>query len=248
MRSHFKIIHTSSHSEWGRIEKRIFNESVWMEQNEHKVIIIAPKDSPLLIKAKQRGFKVYGVEFKLFSRIKDYKLLKDIFYNEKPDILNTHGDKDSKIALRAAKNSGVPLRILSRHISKRVRNFWHNRRVYKKYCHYIFTGDDNITRHLQKVFKINGMQIFSMPDGVIMPDHEKTGLFFNTHDQDDPGDNILQTLQGEDAKNNAHTPQRHTPKRHTPKYHTIDTMGRDIIRIYSLHQVKLNPGTNLEYY
>ena len=225
MISHYKIIHTSCNIQWESIEKRIFNESVWMEQNEHQIIIIAPKESPLYLKAKQHGFKVYGIEFKFFSRIKDYKLLKAIFYNEKPDIVNTHGDKDSQIALHAAKNSSVPLRILSRHINTLVRNSWYNRLVYKKFCHYIFTGDDSITMHLQKVFRLNRMKIFSMPDGLIMPDHEKTELFINEKELDDTGDNILSEQQ-----------------------YTINTMGRNIIRIYSLHQIKLNQGKNPEYY
>ena len=171
MKSHYKITHTTCHTGWGGLEKRIFNESVWMEKNEHKVIIAAPKDTPLFLKAKKQGFKVYGIEFKRFSMLKDYKLLKNMFYNEKPDIVNTHGNKDSKLALYAARKMNVPLRILSRHISAHVRNSWYNRLVYKKLCHYIFTTADYTTRHLQKVFKLNGMQIFTMSSGIIEPDH-----------------------------------------------------------------------------
>ena len=154
MRSLYKILHTTCHTQWGSLEKRIFNESVWMEKKEHKIIIVAPKDTPLFLKAKEHGFKVYGIEFKRFSMIKDYKLLKNIFYNEKPDIINTHGNKDSKLALFAAKKTRVPLRILSRHISAHVRNSWYNRIIYKKLCHYVFTTTDHTTKYLQKVFKL----------------------------------------------------------------------------------------------
>ena len=171
MRAHYKIIHTSCHGKWGSLEQRIFNESVWMEKNEHKIIIIAPKTSPLFLKAKEHKFKVYAIDFKYFSMIKNYRLLKDIFYNEKPDVVNTHGHKDSRLALYAAMQNSVPLRILSRHISSHVRNSWSNRMIYKKLCHYIFTTADYTTRHLQKVFKLKGMQIFSMPNGINIPDH-----------------------------------------------------------------------------
>jgi glycosyltransferase involved in cell wall biosynthesis len=171
MRSLYKILHTTCHTQWGGLEKRIFNESVWMEKKGHKIIIVAPKDTPLFLKAKKHGFNVYGIEFKKLSLIKDYKLLKKIFYNEKPDIINTHGNQDSKLALFAAKKTCIPLRILSRHINTPVRNSWYNRVVYKKLCHYIFTTADDTTKHLQKVFKLKGIQIFSMPIGIVEPDH-----------------------------------------------------------------------------
>lgn len=176
MKSLYKIIHTACHTEWGDLEKRIFNESVWMEKNGHKVIIVAPVDSPLFSKAKEHGFKVYGIKFRLSSMIKDYKLLKKIFSNEKPDIVNTHENQDSRLALLAAKKAGVPCRILSRHISTYVTNSWYNRMIYKKLSHYIFTTCDHTTKHLQKVFKLKDMQIFSMPSGIIEPDQllEKT--------------------------------------------------------------------------
>lgn len=170
MRSLYKIVHTTCHTQWGGLEKRIFNESVWMRKKGHEVILVAPSKTPLFLKAKEYGFKVYGIEFKRLSVIKDYKLLKYIFYNEKPDIINTHGNKDSKLALLAAQKTDVPLRILSRHISAHVRKSLYNRILYKKLCHYIFTTADYTTEHLKKKFKLKDMQIFSIPSGVIEPD------------------------------------------------------------------------------
>ncbi len=169
MKSLYKILHTTCHTAWGGLEKRIFNESVWMEENGHQVVIAAPKDTPLFIKAKQHGFKVYPVAFRRLTMRKDYKQLKRILYYEKPWIINTHGNKDSKLALFAAKRAQIPLRILSRHISAHVSNSWYNRIIYKKLCHYIFTTADYTTQHLRKVFKLKDMRVFSMPSGIIVP-------------------------------------------------------------------------------
>jgi len=380
MQSHYKILHTTCHTQWGGLEKRIFNEAVWMKKNGHQVIIAAPKNTPLFLKAEEDGFNVYGIEFTPFSIIQDYKSLKTIFTNETPDIINTHGNKDSKLALFAAKKAHIPLRILSRHISAHVKNSWLNRQIYKKWCHYIFTTADYTTQHLQKVFKLKDMQIFSMPSGIIEPnfllkkteaqkvlakelgldpetnfigfvgrvskdkgvsfileafkkikpklsgyhvaivgegtdeyinflknlakrlqiedyihftgfkknvwqyyraldckilpsidindipfegipqslleamicecpvigsksggivniiDHEKTGLLFDTADASDLAQKILQTLQDEEA-----TKKRvESARNHVRKHHTIDTMGRNIIRLYRLHQVKMD--------
>lgn len=170
MHSIYKIIHTTCHTQWGGLEKRIFNESVWMQEKGHTVIIVAPEDTPLFKKAKDYGFKVYPVDFKFFSTFKNYQELKRIFSNEQPDIVNTHGNKDSKLALPAAKKTGVKLRILSRHISAHVSNTWYNRKLYKKFSHYVFTTADYTTRHLKNVFKLKDMKVFSMPSGINVPD------------------------------------------------------------------------------
>lgn len=170
MRAIYKILHTTCHTDWGGLERRIFNESVWMEKNGHAIVIVAPKGTPLFEKAKAHGFKVYPVQFNLLGTFNDYMILKQIFSNERPDIVNTHGNKDTKIALLAAKKTGVPLRILSRHISAHVNNSWYNRLLYKRWCHYIFTTADYTTSHLKQVFKLKDMQIFSMPSGIQIPD------------------------------------------------------------------------------
>ena len=170
MRSLYKIVHTTCQTGWGEQEQRIFNESVWMENKGHQVVIIAPSDTPLFTRAKEQRLRVHGVSFKRFSAIKDYGQLKQIFKEEQPHILNTHGKADSKIALLAAKKAGVPCRILSRHISSHVRNTWSNRKIYKQLTHFIFTTSDYTTQHLQQVFKLKNMEIFSMPSGILEPE------------------------------------------------------------------------------
>lgn len=169
MRSLYKIVHTTCQTGWGEQEQRIYNESVWMENKGHQVVIITPMGTPLFTRAKEHGFRVHGISFKRFSSLKDYGQLKQIFKDEQPHILNTHSKADSNIALPAANKTGVPCRILSRHISDPVRNTWNNRKIYKQLTHFIFTTSDYTTQHLQQVFKLKDMEIFSMPSGIIPP-------------------------------------------------------------------------------
>ena len=170
MISYYKIIHTTCHTQWGGLEKRIFNESVWMAQKGHTIIIVAPLNTPLLNKAKEYGFKTFAVEFKRLGILKDYKFLKNLFIKENPDIVNTHGNEDSQVGLFAAKRAKIGCRILSRHISAHVSKSWYNKILYKKLATYIFTTADYTTKHLQAVFKLTGKQIFSMPSGIIPPE------------------------------------------------------------------------------
>ncbi|MCF8091007.1 MAG: glycosyltransferase [Desulfotignum sp.] len=170
MRSLYKIIHTTCHTSWGGLEKRIFNEAVWMDKQGHRITLVAPENTPLFQRAKAHGFRVYAISFSRTGLISDYRALVRIFNNELPDIVNTHGNTDAKIALPAAKKAGIPCRILSRHISAHVRNSWYNRRLYKYLSHYVFTTADYTTRYLQTMFKLKGTQIFSIPSGILAPE------------------------------------------------------------------------------
>ncbi len=96
MRAIYKIIHTTCHTGWGGLEKRIFNESVWMSNQDHQIIIVVPKNTPLFDRAKSHGFRVYPGQFKRMGKLSDYGQLVRIFKNENPNILNSHGNADSK--------------------------------------------------------------------------------------------------------------------------------------------------------
>lgn len=165
----YRIIHTTCHTDWGGLEKRVLNESLWMANKGHQVVIIAPENTPLFQKAKGCGLKRYPISFKRLSAISDYSRLIHIFNQETPHIVNTHGNTDSKIALPAAKKAHIPCRILSRHISTPVNNSWYNRLLYKKLSHYTFTTADYTRRHLQEVFNLSDQQVFSIPSGIVKP-------------------------------------------------------------------------------
>jgi len=178
MKSFFNIIHTSSRRLWGNREKRILYESLWMKDNGHQVTIVAPGDTPLFERAKQKGLTVYPISFKSLARIGEYGRLKQIFAGERPFVVNAHGRADAKLALKAAQTTGVPCRIMSRHNGKRVKNTWPNKKIYKTRCHYVFTTSRDSTAHLKQTFSLSDMQIFSIPDGFAMtggdPARDKT--------------------------------------------------------------------------
>ncbi len=170
MRTYYKILHTTCETRWSVIEKRIYNELVRMKEQGHNLILVCPKDTPLFIKAKEYGVKVYGVDFKPFSFFRNYNLLKNFLYNEKPDILHTHGKQDSRMAQYAARKLKVPLRILNFHNDYRIRKTPWNRMAYKRFCHYIFTGSRHTTAYVQKLFKLKDMRAFTMPAGILAPE------------------------------------------------------------------------------
>lgn len=169
MKSLYKIAHTCASSLWQDPEKRILDESLWMQDQGHQVIIIAPKDSPLLTRAKAVGLSAYPMSFRGLSLAGQAQQLREILSNEQPQILNAHGRTDGRISLRAAKKAGVPCRIISRHSAKSLKNTWQNRTLFKKLPHYVFTASDAVTEQLKTVFRLKDMEIFSIPGGIIPP-------------------------------------------------------------------------------
>ena len=169
MKSLYKIVHTAAGVQWQEPEKRILNESLWMQDQGHQIVIIAPPDSPLLTRAMAVGLSTYPLAFKGITRASQGQRLRKILEKEQPNILNAHGRTDGSLSLKAAKKVGVPCRIISCHSAKPMRNFLANRTLYKKLSHYVFTDSDHTTQRLKTVFKLKDMEIFSIPEGIAPP-------------------------------------------------------------------------------
>ncbi len=165
---------------WGNREKRILCESLWMKENGHQVIIITPEDTPLFKKAKQNRLRVYPISFKPLAGIGEYGRLKQIFAGEHPFVVNAHGRRDAKLSLKAAQITDVPCRIIFRHNGKRVKRTRFNKKMYNTLCHYVFTTSQDSTTYLKQTFSLSDMHIFSIPDGIAMPDAAPDNTAKNT--------------------------------------------------------------------
>ncbi|WDP93185.1 MAG: glycosyltransferase [Desulfobacter sp.] len=141
-----------------------------MEEQGHLVIIIAPLNSPLYLKAREKGITVHPLSFQTLAQVGEYGRIRQIFANEKPFVVNCHGRADARIALKAAQKTGVPCRIITRHTGGALKNTWANRKIYKTLSHYVFTTANDTTRHLRDLFNLSEMEIFSIPDGISEPD------------------------------------------------------------------------------
>ncbi len=132
-------------------------------------MVIAPSDSPLFIRAKKNGYRVYPLSFNLLARFGEYDQLKKLFAAETPFAVNCHGREDARIVLKAAWQTGVPCRILSQHTDNEIKKIWLSKRKYNQYCHYTFTDSPQTIPLLQKKFNIHDIRIFCIPQGIIAP-------------------------------------------------------------------------------
>ncbi|MCP3941312.1 MAG: glycosyltransferase family 4 protein [Desulfobacteraceae bacterium] len=169
MKKKLNILHTVSNNQWGGQERRVYNECRWMNQKGHAITIITPKDTPLYKKSKTRGWQTHGIEFKKHGILGDFFKIKSILKDFKPDVLNTHGNMDAKLALTAARKMNIPCVILSRHITPAVNNTWYNRLLYTKLCTYVFTTADCTTRQIIQDLGVPEDRAFTISSGIIPP-------------------------------------------------------------------------------
>lgn len=165
----FKIVHTVCHGQWGGLERRVFNESRWMMVRGHQVTLIVPKESPLFEKATAEGLPVHDMAFTRSGMVRDLFCLRRLLKDIRPDVLNTHGNTDTKVGLAAAKGMGIPCVILSRHVTPAVRNSWYNRMLYRELCSYVFTTAEAVTRQIVRDLGVDGARVWTIPSGIIPP-------------------------------------------------------------------------------
>lgn len=166
---HLNIVHTVCHDQWGGLERRVFNESRWMTARGHHVCIIAPEGSPLFKNAASEGWMVHPMGFTRGRAPADLLGLRRLLQEIRPDVLNTHGNSDTKVGLFAAAGLDIPCVILSRHVTAAVRNSWYNRRLYRDLCHRVLTTSHVAARQISKNLGVDDACIRAVPSGIIPP-------------------------------------------------------------------------------
>ena len=169
MFEHLNIVHTVCHDQWGGLERRVFTESRWMTVRGHRICIIAPGGSPLYEKAAAEGWTMHPMAFTRARMPADVFRLRRLLRDIRPDVLNTHGNADTKIGLSAAAGLGVPCVILSRHVTAAVRDSWYNRRLYRDLCHRVLTTSNAAARQISKDLDVDGARIRTVPSGIVPP-------------------------------------------------------------------------------
>lgn len=94
-----RILHTISGGDWGGIEHRVLIQSRWLLNNGHDVLIAAPKNSRVWDGAVRDGIDVVPISF--FRPYWPHTILRlrRIVKEFRPDILDSHGGRDSLSAI-----------------------------------------------------------------------------------------------------------------------------------------------------
>lgn len=160
----YSILHTEWSSGWGGQGHRIILECMKVMALGHRVVIAAQPDSPLFRKALEMGIPVEPVRIRGTFDLLAIRDICRLIRKHGVTVVNTHSSKDTWVASLAAKLSGVPLLIRTRHISTPLStnplNFVHH------LADGITTTGEMIREELIRVNRMSPDRVMSIPSGV----------------------------------------------------------------------------------
>lgn len=170
MQRQLTIVHTEASVSFGGQGLRILNEALWMQQQGHRLIILAPAESGLFIKASQAGLETHAVRFAKSSQWRDIFQVAQYLRACRPDIVNTHSSIDTWVSAMAGKWRRVPAVIRTRHLSTPVSAHLLNRWLYNDLCDAITTTGDCISEALQANLRVPPHKITTIATGIQPPE------------------------------------------------------------------------------
>jgi glycosyltransferase involved in cell wall biosynthesis len=164
------ILHVESHDQWAGQERRVVSECRWMREKGHRVHLAATPGTPVFERAKRAGVEVHPARFRNRDLPAAIFRIRGLIRRLRPDVLNPHGNRDSKAALLAAWGMGVPCVIRSRHMSAPVRNTRFNRLLYRRRCHRVLTTSRAAAGQLVRDLGVPPERVHFVPSGIVPPE------------------------------------------------------------------------------
>lgn len=165
------IFHLESSMGWGGQEMRIYNETSWLIEHGHHVVLVAPKESTIYKKFNAANWDVIDCSFKKSKLLLELFQLIHIFKKHSAIAVNTHSNIDSKLGLVAAKLAGVPAIIRSRHISNPIRSTWYNKFLYNFFATNISTTGDCISQEIIQKLNSPKDKVQTIATGIRFPNN-----------------------------------------------------------------------------
>ncbi len=160
-----KIAHLEASPGWGGQEIRTLNESIGMQERGHEVIMIVERNGGLVSKAREKGFKVYEVNFdKKYWFLTFFCIIK-ILVSHRIEVINTHSSNDSWLGGIVARLLKISI-IRTRHLSTRIKEGWNSRFLYGKLADFVVTTCKEIVEVICKQANKSKERCFSVPTGL----------------------------------------------------------------------------------
>jgi glycosyltransferase involved in cell wall biosynthesis len=160
------IIHTEASHGWGGQEMRILTECVWFRSRGFRCVLMAKDHSPIAARFREEGFEVIPLKFTRSSQPRDFAKCLRVFRDQKPALVGTHSNIDSRVALAAAACTRVKRRVRYRHVSIPVRASVWNKVIYRHFATGIVTTARSIAEDLTASFSLDASTVLSIPTGV----------------------------------------------------------------------------------
>jgi glycosyltransferase involved in cell wall biosynthesis len=168
----FRIVHTDiRRSGWVGENSRIFDLSRNLAGRGHRVWVAAPQTSLLLERCRAAGLEVWPhlAPVRGFHPVRYYRAARafaDFLRRERIDIVHTHASSDTWLAAAAVRMAYRPILILTRHNTKRLKNSWLNRRLYRRCCRKVIAISESVAEVMVQAGLLPRDRIEVIPDGV----------------------------------------------------------------------------------
>lgn len=126
------VLHTESSLNWGGQEQRICQEAQWLNHHGHLCVIACPPTSEIFKRASQMEIPVMPAPMRNSSDLRGIFALHRAVRQCRIQIINTHGSKDTWLALPEFL-TGTPV-VRTRHITDRVRPGYRHAFGYRHAC------------------------------------------------------------------------------------------------------------------
>lgn len=159
-----KILHTEWSDGWGGQEIRILADAMVLTGMGHEVTLLVCPGGGLNRNAREQGLPVIEMRIRHAYDLGALGRLAALFRREKYDVVNTHSSVDSWVAGAAAKITGVPVLVRTRHLSVPVSKNPFN--VVYRWPDAIVTTAEMIRRRMIVDNGVRPERIVSIPTGI----------------------------------------------------------------------------------
>lgn len=162
------IVHTESSAGWGGQEIRILTEASGMLQRGHRVMLVAPPETPVVNAAVRAKIPVTTLPIR-------NKGLHDLWAMQRwlvasrtqIDVVNTHSSTDSWLtAIACATMRDAPPIVRTRHVSTGVNGHAANRWLYARATAHVVTTGEALRQQLAVRLRIPDDRLTSVPTGI----------------------------------------------------------------------------------
>ncbi len=161
------ILHTEASIGWGGQEIRILTEAEGMTCRGHRVLIAAPPEAGLAVRARERGIEAVPLPMAGTRMLHTIWRLVRLIDSEGVQVVNTHSSRDSWLASVAVLGSRPrPLLIRTRHLSTPIRRSAMTRLLYNGLPDVVVTTGEAIRRTMIEGHGFDARKIVSIPTGV----------------------------------------------------------------------------------
>lgn len=159
-----RILHTEWSDDLGGQEKRILSEAAGLRERGHEVILVCRQEAKIKDEAAKRGLEVKTLPLRRPYDVASILSLSIFIKKRRFDVVNTHSGIDSWIGGIAARLSGTPVLVRTRHLNIPLK------RSLLNFIHYLpdiyITCGENMRENLVKQCGFPPEKVISIPTGV----------------------------------------------------------------------------------